>query len=607
MADIKKIKDKIKSTIYPNGKGAINASDHQALLLDMADGMAETDTKLTELSEEVGEVKSFIEGGTSFTFQYIGTNGEACPIGETFFNTNSNLLRRKLSLSSYETVPFDYDYYYNVADGIYYIYNGTTLSQIPYTPTLGEGLEAQLEDMQNVVGKVNYRVNGLTSLSLKYFGTTGMTLKVGEMYFNTSTKLIRRRIGTGGSDFDTIAFEYDLYYNEQTASFYEWDGATMVATSKIPFNGIEKDVNGLLGELSNVLLEPTDWIATSRNYILKGDTSVLYHSADLGKTWKEMENTIGEIMHVHWFADGTLLLCTASKAYVTKDFESLTESTILDYDGTPFVGEGYSFFTIANYNSDVVFVDGAECAIWCDYGNASGYVSRLWIAENNGARIRCLLKNGASLASGGTLNITHFHACVWDRYEKCLWVATGDYDDTSCLLKGTCNNGAWSFEKILGSYDAKFGQLLVDQDFLYCTTDYVNTQETGLRMVAKQYANDISKYVYAYKNVDGVAFINYYEDKRGHKIMFPDSGVKNIFYYANGDVDFKPVAFTTRDLATIALHHVYGGNYNGDVVAITSGGYGFTTGITRQKRYLLATSLRNCGCYDFGKASLFVA
>ncbi len=53
MADINKLKDQIKSTIYPNGKGAINASDHQALLLDMADGMAETDTKLTELVFEV--------------------------------------------------------------------------------------------------------------------------------------------------------------------------------------------------------------------------------------------------------------------------------------------------------------------------------------------------------------------------------------------------------------------------------------------------------------------------------------------------------------------------------------------------------------------------
>lgn len=55
MADINKLKDKIKSTIYPNGKGAINAADHQDMLLDMADGMAETDTKVTELSQEISE------------------------------------------------------------------------------------------------------------------------------------------------------------------------------------------------------------------------------------------------------------------------------------------------------------------------------------------------------------------------------------------------------------------------------------------------------------------------------------------------------------------------------------------------------------------------
>lgn len=68
MADINKLKDKIKSTIYPNGKGAINASDHQAMLLDMADGMAETDTKLATLSSDIndirehGEIHAYVAG-----------------------------------------------------------------------------------------------------------------------------------------------------------------------------------------------------------------------------------------------------------------------------------------------------------------------------------------------------------------------------------------------------------------------------------------------------------------------------------------------------------------------------------------------------------------
>lgn len=55
MADKNTLKDKIKSTIYPNGKGAISAAEHQSLLLDMADIMGETDTKLTELSAEVSK------------------------------------------------------------------------------------------------------------------------------------------------------------------------------------------------------------------------------------------------------------------------------------------------------------------------------------------------------------------------------------------------------------------------------------------------------------------------------------------------------------------------------------------------------------------------
>ena len=68
MADINKLKDKIKSTIYPNGKGAINASDHQAMLLDMADGMAETDTKLATLSAETKDKLLEVSGLAEFNF-----------------------------------------------------------------------------------------------------------------------------------------------------------------------------------------------------------------------------------------------------------------------------------------------------------------------------------------------------------------------------------------------------------------------------------------------------------------------------------------------------------------------------------------------------------
>lgn len=65
MADIKKIKDKITSTIYPNGKGAINAADHQAMLLEMADNIIDNRTQLTELSQEVEGLKNAGSGGVT--------------------------------------------------------------------------------------------------------------------------------------------------------------------------------------------------------------------------------------------------------------------------------------------------------------------------------------------------------------------------------------------------------------------------------------------------------------------------------------------------------------------------------------------------------------
>lgn len=52
MADLHKLRDKITSTIYPNGKGAINAADHQALLLDMVDTIGNA------IDESAGEVRA---------------------------------------------------------------------------------------------------------------------------------------------------------------------------------------------------------------------------------------------------------------------------------------------------------------------------------------------------------------------------------------------------------------------------------------------------------------------------------------------------------------------------------------------------------------------
>lgn len=52
MIDTNDLKEKIRTTIFPNGRGAINAADHQALLLDMADGMGAMNDKLNGVATD---------------------------------------------------------------------------------------------------------------------------------------------------------------------------------------------------------------------------------------------------------------------------------------------------------------------------------------------------------------------------------------------------------------------------------------------------------------------------------------------------------------------------------------------------------------------------
>lgn len=94
MADINKLKDKIKSTIYPNGKGAINASDHQAMLLDMADGMAETDTKLATLSEEIGVYQGKKYAKTIIFTKDEIPSGNTIIVSFTTLSSNGNVIVR---------------------------------------------------------------------------------------------------------------------------------------------------------------------------------------------------------------------------------------------------------------------------------------------------------------------------------------------------------------------------------------------------------------------------------------------------------------------------------------------------------------------------------
>ena len=350
----------------------------------------------------------------------------------------------------------------------------------------------------------------------------------------------------------------------------------------------------------DIMLPATNWLATTRDYILKIEGDNLMHSSDLGKHWKSMKNKFDSINFVHWFSDGTCLICSPNQAYYTKDFDVLYESKMYDFDGSPIVtGTGcHSFFHEFNYNSKNIFVGDRELVIWTDYDIGSNYISRIWYSADKGRTVKCILKNKESIIDGDLLSIRHFHDSVWDDIEKCLWVTTGDFNDENMLIKGIMSDGEWDFSIVLRGEHSKFGQISYDDDYLYLVTDFTSGDAPrGLVRVKRDSVSICSAYQYLYVDPNKTAFIQFFDDGKGHRILFPDGAQKNVnkLYYASQSYDFRMMSFACSDGAERIIGQTYGPNNNGDIIVITyRGGYGggFTMNMNR---YLLSDGLKAAG------------
>ena len=521
-------------------------------------------------------------------------------------------MRKLVGNEVFETIPFTYDYYYNVSENKYYTWN-TAFMVEEANPTITEGLKPKLSAIENDIAAIENDVVaireetfGTPVLDVQFFAATGENLEIGEVFFNTKTNLLRKRVSF--EEYETIPFTYDYYYNVSENKYYTWNGSYMVEDVEPNLaKGLQQEIShAATSDIDDtILLRDTTWLATKGTFILGEKGGKLQYSTDLGLTWKEKDNFIGVITHVHWFTDDTCLICGKTKAYYTTNFVDFYETQIFDYDGTPFIGEDTHFFTISNYDSQPYYVDGKEMAIWCDYGNAEGYISRLWCSDDKGKTIKCILKNKESFIKGKLFTCTHFHGVLWDNISDCLWITTGDYEDTSHFIKGIYNNGNWEFTILHTGPKFKFGQVLSKGECLYLITDYAAfSLQNGIVKVEKKLVENADAYQLIVKsNADN---INLYEDALGKKILFPDSNpaFQNVFFYADGTLDFKPIAFKTPDNSKVSLHHCYGPNDRGELVAITSDRYGFATGISYRYRYLITTSIRKSHDNLFGRIKL---
>lgn len=375
--------------------------------------------------------------------------------------------------------------------------------------------------------------------------------------------------------------------------------------------------------LSNVGIEPetfsldvtgceTDIIAVARNYILKefeeSGTRYFEFSNDGGKTFARSQNTIGAITFIHFFSTGRALVCGTRNVYYTDDFSSFTETSVYDYDGQPYVPNVDSYYRLGNYNSEYYEIDGKEVLVWNDYNVASGHNSRVWLTDDYGATLKCILKDASTLDDdGNVIDVTHFHRTFVDADGK-IYVTSGDDGDLCKLIVGNKNNASWSWHVIGKGNLYKLSQMMIKHPYAIFITDYTDGQNpTGLVCCPVSGLDNPQNFRYIYKNTNNNTLSKYFEDDNGYRLILPDGIGTRKFWFANGNFDFQELSIT-GGTGDIVLGNIYGPSYNEQVICVAhTNGYSVATNptLTGYPRFDLGKMMKNAGFKNFGKFRKF--
>ena len=404
-----------------------------------------------------------------------------------------------------------------------------------------------------------------------------------------SNGLITRLLGTGLSP--NAIFEHTFEFQEGEVSAYI-SGATgavhifnpINSVSYVPVVSVVEELSKRIDDISDggdgtikTQIDITPYIggvlATAMNFIVRygddGGVEKLYFSRDLGKTWTSITNTIGSIVHAHIFTDGTIMLCSRSKVYWTKDFSTLTESSVYDENGDPFVGtDSFNAQFIETQDNSPINAqidDGVEMHVWGDYV-LSG-TCRIWYTRDYGHTIKCAAKangNGWEMEDGTIVNIRHIHRIKYRKEDGKWYINAGDSGNECVFVTGEYDvaNDTWTWRLLAQGQNYKFGGFLFSKqgDCIYALSDYTQNQSSnGLFEVAIPNIGDISMWnkVFSFDHCNSKLITDF----DGNKVVIPDVDVTNYFFVANKNNQFVKVAFSG---VTAFLGSIIGPNYNGD-------------------------------------------
>lgn len=225
---------------------------------------------------------------------------------------------------------------------------------------------------------------------------------------------------------------------------------------------------------------------------VEGSVDNLKFSNDLGKTWVTKENTFGDIVNAFMFADGTFMIGSKKddgcRLYWTRDFETFTQATVLDYDGNPYsVEAGKTRFFILKPKSYHTYVNGIEHYCFWDYIISATTKPRIWyaISDENGVTVRAAFAFGLSTINGNSVPARHGHAFEYNPHDGYFYALTGDSVTECHVLKGryTDNNGVhtWNWEKLATGGGYKLVGVEFDEGNLYAVTDYTEASLAGAK------------------------------------------------------------------------------------------------------------------------------
>lgn len=294
-------------------------------------------------------------------------------------------------------------------------------------------------------------------------------------------------------------------------------------------------------------------VASSGDYLVKLEDNALHLSRNLGEDFTESVSIdgIGTINFIHLFEDGSLFLCDPVKAYYSKDWGILHESTVLDIHGEPYVPAEQDNFSRYKITSLPQIVDGVELLCWGAYAHTLPQ-KNIWYTSDKGVTVKSCFEFGVSVPNNRTTPIStrHIHNVDFNPNDETFWAQTGDEptERDSHWIQGKYDvlEDEWVWDVIGSGDNYKTSNMIFYNDYMYYAWDITGG---GVARVRYDEAHLPEKHEVVFNTPNDC--IGIYMGERGDLVAFQTrfwgAEQARVMYYSPNLVDFHRIVGDVPD------------------------------------------------------------